>query len=535
MVDITDWNDLDGIRNGSETYTLTQDLDSNTAGYSDVASSNANSNSGWQPMGFFGGTLDGNGHTISDLVIDRPDTGVGFIGFAGDASTIKNLTFSNVGITGQKTGTIVKSGAPTIENCSVDGKISGTSTVGGLIGNANGGTSVTDSSVDADITASGSTVGGLIGNANATATITGSSTSGTLTGGSKLGGLVGDGEFNITNCSSSMDVTGSSDDSSEIGGLTGFVRSNSGASTIEDSHATGAVTGGSYLGGLVGNGKVKVLNCYAEGTVTGEQSDSSEIGGLAGQINSSFNFNMKVKNSHATGDVTGAGGYCGGLVGRTEVPVTSSYATGSVTVNSGSGSETGGLVGYVDGATITESFAAGNISGGSYLGGLIGYGSNSGGDLIVSSYALGDVTGEDNTGSNASEIGALAGYVGGGTVKQSYATGRVTADAFFNGLIGFNNGTVKNAYWDEVATGITDDSGSGAPLTTAEMTGDSADEKLSGFDFTDTWSETIGDGSDSTPTDGYPILQAIDASVQRTDAIFLQPPSAPSELTVSPA
>jgi hypothetical protein len=101
------------------------------------------------------------------------------------------------------------------------------------------------------------------------------------------------------------------------------------------------------------------------------------LGGLVGQISNS----NTIDNSYATGNVTGTGvtsASVGGLVGyfldnaSNAATITNSYATGNV---SGS-SEVGGLVGdqSVVVSTITNSFAAGAVSstGGSNLGAFAG-------------------------------------------------------------------------------------------------------------------------------------------------------------------
>jgi len=59
-----------------------------------------------------------------------------------------------------------------------------------------------------------------------------------------------------------------------VGGLVG---SNEG--TVSDSYATGSVTGDDYVGGLVGRNEGTVSKCYSTGSVTGDE----HIGGLVGQ------------------------------------------------------------------------------------------------------------------------------------------------------------------------------------------------------------------------------------------------------------
>jgi len=115
-----------------------------------------------------------------------------------------------------------------------------------------------------------------------------------------------------------------------------------------------------------------------KGSVTSGNYDIG--GGLVGRNDGT------IVSSYATGNVTG--GYVGGLVGRNDGTIVSSYATGNVT-----GGYVGGLAGSNSG-TISNSYATGNVSGDSYVGGLAG--SNSG--TIVSSYATGSVSGTEKVG-----------------------------------------------------------------------------------------------------------------------------------------
>ena len=162
------------------------------------------------------------------------------------------------------------------------------------------------------------------------------------------------------------------------------------------------------------------------------------VGGLVG-----FNDGGTVTNSYTTGSVTGDD-RVGGLVGWNSGTVTNSYATGNVT---GSGNNyVGGLVGYSEG-TVSNSYATGNVIGILYSGGLVGW--NNGG-TVSNSYATGNVDGSD-------KIGGLVGYnTGGGTVSNSYATGTVTGSGdYVGGLVGYSSGTVANSFATGSATGGT--------------------------------------------------------------------------------
>lgn len=164
----------------------------------------------WTPIGAglttvgsspFSGTFDGNGKVISGLTITTGNDSQGFFGYA-DEATIKNLG---------------------IEDCS----ISGNSSVGGLAG----------LSVDS--------------------TISNCYVTGSVSGKSSVGGLVGASASDITNCYATAVVKGTSD---YVGGLIGTVKEGSETSFC---YATGAVTGGEYVGGLVGSDNGTTKNSVA--------------------------------------------------------------------------------------------------------------------------------------------------------------------------------------------------------------------------------------------------------------------------------
>ena len=83
---------------------------------------------------FFSATFEGNGYTISNLMIDR--SGENNIGlFGGARGKIANLGLRNVDINGlDDVGGLVGSNSTTITNSYVTGSVSGRSQVGGLVG-----------------------------------------------------------------------------------------------------------------------------------------------------------------------------------------------------------------------------------------------------------------------------------------------------------------------------------------------------------------------------------------------------------------
>ncbi|ELY45623.1 GLUG motif-containing protein [Natronorubrum bangense] len=156
-----------------------------------------------------------------------------------------------------------------------------------------------------------------------------------ITGGDRVGGLVGFNGGVVTNSYTTGDVSGDGD----VGGLVG-----SNIGEVNKSYATGSINSSESVGGLVSYNGGEVNKSYATGSVDG----SRFIGGLVG-----FNSNDgDVSESYATGSVDNAitdnFPYVGGLIGwNYGGNVSGSYATGNVTLD-GSGS-VGGLIANNDG------------------------------------------------------------------------------------------------------------------------------------------------------------------------------------------
>jgi hypothetical protein len=132
----------------------------------------------------------------------------------------------------------------------------------------------------------------------------------------------------------------------------------------------GSVSGQQYVGDVVGYNNGTVSNCYA----TGEVSGGYDVGGVVG--NNYHNGSMS--NCYATGDVSGAY-QVGGVVGKNYGTISNCYSTGNV---SGTGN-VGGMVGYNE-SVVSNCYATGNVSG-STIGGVVG---NNNGGIIIASFAL---------------------------------------------------------------------------------------------------------------------------------------------------
>jgi hypothetical protein len=216
----------------------------------------------------FSGYFDGNGHVIRNAVISHPDQiYVGLFGLLTASGEIRNLGVENVVVLGSYSAGIIagangdwdKTGG-IISNCRVQGTITGPSTgypadIGGVCGFNNG--QVQNCTSDVSVTSElySYYIGGLCGENNGT--ISECSSKGTIHIKNEsyyLGGLCG-GNTNgtISNCFSSVDVTGG-DYTAGIGGAFGGFCGVNDYGSIRNCYSVGKVTGGvgsTYLGGVL--------------------------------------------------------------------------------------------------------------------------------------------------------------------------------------------------------------------------------------------------------------------------------------------
>jgi hypothetical protein len=285
--EIRTWHDLAAIKNNlGRRYVLMNNLDSSTAGYTDLASEVAKQRRGWEPLGHegqpFTGSLEGQGYEIRDLFINRPDeTGVALFGEVGQTGIIKNLGLANVTVTGgDYVGGLVGHGEGTVGNCYSTGDVTGEENVGALVGH-NGGM-VSDSYSAGSVTGN-SRVGGLVGWNQAT--LMDSYSACTTTGDSRVGGLVGDNWYYASTVTNSY-ATGSVAGSSHVGGLVG---ANYYAS-LTYSYSIGSVAGGSSTGGLVGYNTGIVSDSFWDIQTSGQPTSDGGTGKATAEMKSIATF-----------------------------------------------------------------------------------------------------------------------------------------------------------------------------------------------------------------------------------------------------
>jgi hypothetical protein len=258
--------------------------------------------------------------------------------------------------------------------------------------------------------------------------------------------------------------------------------------------ASGTIPGFHSVGLLAGFNRGEIIDCWAKGDVAGDH----DVGGLVG-----CNSYGVILNSQAACEVL-MGGYdidcAGGLVGRNNHgQIINCRASGNVSTLR---AILGGLVGNNSFGVIAGSFATGNVSA-MYaprgLGGLVGIN----GGTINDCFATGDVSGGDRS----SFVGGLAGW--GGFISDSYSTGRVSAGKSskdVGGLVGGGSSSVQRSFWNIETSGQTASSG-GTGLTTIQMQ-DPATYLAAGWDFEDEQANGAADLWLIPAAGGYPLLTA---------------------------
>ena len=259
--------------------------------------------SNWVPIGnysvdsinIFSGTFNGSGHVISNLTINRSDDRQGLFGRIENGN-VQNLGLDNVNIKGQnRVGAVagVINGSKIIDCYSI-GNISGTASIGGIVGTIAGNGNVS-SSYSTAIVNGDAAVGGIAGGIIGVSSITNSYFTGTVSGNHGVGGVAG----------SAVDT-----------------------SSVTGSYSTATVNGNEEVGGVVGQilSNSNIAYCYSTGTISGAQ---DRIGGIVGGVYK----NSSVTNSYSTGTVTGreaVGGVAGGIY---ESRITNSYSIGAINGN----------------------------------------------------------------------------------------------------------------------------------------------------------------------------------------------------------
>ena len=261
----------------------------------------------------FVGRFDGNGHTISNLTVNRPDTfGVGLFGFVmGNAAfpSIRNLTVSNADVKGAcMVGSVVGAINGRITDIKLTGvnKVEGyrIGAVGGMVGMGYG--AIENCTANANVTSNGKGMQGLglICGGGKCLTVRTCTAEGNVTvkgfGAFSVGGLVGCIQEStiMENCAVKATIDASAEKSFMVGGLTGHAGNydKSNPTLIRNCSADVDITvsaSSKRVGGLIGGNLFlsafleehptpsiyRITGCTTSGSIKG---DASQVGSIAG-------------------------------------------------------------------------------------------------------------------------------------------------------------------------------------------------------------------------------------------------------------
>ena len=226
----------------------------------------------------FCGSFQGNGHTISGLDLKGPGSGAGLFRYLSSGALVKDLLVSGCITpegTGGAAGGIVGTNSGTLQNCHFDGTVSGTDSVGGLVG-----------------------INLLSG------VIDGCQASGSIYGNHFVGGIAGDNYGVIRNCQNYGAVNTTVEQNKvelENINLDSIINSESAQTVTDIGGICGTGTGvvqscvnhgsigypqiGYNIGGIAGSYSGYLYNCINRGSVDGRK----EIGGIVGQLEPAVN------------------------------------------------------------------------------------------------------------------------------------------------------------------------------------------------------------------------------------------------------
>ena len=242
--DIYDLQNINAKRDGR--YILAGDIDA-------TATQDWNSGEGFAPLGGggnkFTGRLDGAGHTLRGLYINRRvDLKIGLFGSVKGA-TIENLSLRDGNVKGNYVvgGIVGVAESTVIRNVSYAGTVAGTGVVGGIVG---------------------SMLGGSIQNAWNAGTVRGSNTVGGIAGQVKEGSTF----QNVCNTGA---ISGSV---AQSGGIAGYIEN----SRLQNAWNTGEVRGDQQVGGIVGNangGSIRhaISKSGSAGQAVGESKNGADV------------------------------------------------------------------------------------------------------------------------------------------------------------------------------------------------------------------------------------------------------------------
>ena len=232
------------------------------------------------------GNFDGRGHTISGLVINKPNDNyrVGFFGF-NVSEYVRNLTIANSDITGHNH-------------------------VGAIVGGASTGLTIENCHVASDVTVSGEYwVGGIVGYQG---NVNGCTSAATVGGHSYVGGIIGENSGTVRGClylGTSVTATGTHP---YVGAIVGYLDSGPLTNNYHTCSGMGGVGNDADAIGsdVAGRAEFAVSNANKPAAITGDPTATYGTGsyiGITAYANGLFYNGKYYYHSEIRGDVNGNG------------------------------------------------------------------------------------------------------------------------------------------------------------------------------------------------------------------------------------
>ena len=383
------------------------------------------------PIGYntaaFGGWLDGDGHTVSNLIVAGNTEGSGLFGTLTETSRISNLTLRGGSVTTsgaqRPVGAFAAYCAGRIENCDNHNSVStlekGTYAAG-IVAQLNPGGSLANCRNYGAISTRSNYLGGITAEIKAGAEVTGCENFGILTpGGGQSGAIAGTSYGTLRHCVNHADVETAK---GSFGGIIGYARDTTVMYACINLGRISVTSGASQGGGLVGYafGRLRMDSCINRGDI---DVSGGYAGGLIGRIAPTGTSVSRCENH---GTVSSGKQYAGGLVGYADGNASKGDGHFSGLTNYGSVEGTGnyiaGAFGYIKAHNHVEkcvNLASVKGSAGNFTSGFAGYGYADFSDCL-------------NAGKVEAEGYGASGFVGeafGSTIRRCANTGSVTSSS----------------------------------------------------------------------------------------------------------
>ena len=204
--------------------------------------------------------------------------------------------------------------------------------------------------------------------------------------------------------------------------------------------ATGSITGGKYVGTIVGYNEGSIRNCGNEASVTCQYDVDGDwnpySGGIAG-----YNYNGVINGCYNKEKVNSTRWTTGGIVGKSEGgEIKNCY---NVSIVTSEGGEAGGICGVASNTTLYNLYNTGDIqANNSCEGGIIGILSDN--SNVRNTYNCGQIQGNTNVGGISGQL------IKSGIIENCYNIANIVSDETAAGIIGqgqdLENLTIKNCY-----------------------------------------------------------------------------------------